>query len=65
MAEFRRMKVEKNPDYDDNPWTADCLDCEWSGERDEADIDYEWDEFKGNDVPYLICPKCGGGVDVN
>lgn len=40
-----------------------CLDCEWDGLLKDAEIEYEWDEFKGNDIPYPTCPECGGGID--
>ena len=40
-----------------------CLDCDWDGLLSDADIDTEWDEFKMQEIPYPICPKCGGGLD--
>jgi hypothetical protein len=40
-----------------------CMDCEWEGEVTECDFDTEYDEFKGIDRKYPICPKCGGGLD--
>ena len=40
-----------------------CMDCEWEGEVSECDFDTEYDESKGIDREYPICPKCGGGVD--
>lgn len=40
-----------------------CMDCEWGGEITECDFDTEYDEFKGVDIKYPICPKCGGGLD--
>lgn len=40
-----------------------CMDCEWGGEITECDFDIEYDEFKGVDRKYPICPKCGGGLD--
>ena len=40
-----------------------CMDCEWEGDATECDFDTEYDEFKGVDRKYPICPKCGGGLD--
>ena len=40
-----------------------CMDCEWEGDITECDFDTEYDEFKGIDRKYPICPKCGGGLD--
>ena len=40
-----------------------CMDCEWEGDTTEYDFDTEYDEFKGVDRKYPICPKCGGGLD--
>ena len=40
-----------------------CMDCEWEGEITQCDFDTEYDEFKGVDRKYPICPKCGGGLD--
>lgn len=40
-----------------------CMDCEWDGEISECDFDNEYDEFKGIDRKYPICPKCGGGLN--
>ena len=40
-----------------------CIDCEWDGLLKDADIEYDWDDFRREDIPYPICPKCGGGLD--
>jgi len=40
-----------------------CLDCNWDGLLKDADTDTDWDEFKMQEVPNPICPKCGGGLD--
>ena len=39
------------------------MDCEWEGEITECDFDTEYDEFKGIDRKFPICPKCNGGLD--
>ena len=41
-----------------------CLDCDFEDNVDKCETEYEWDAFKGNDVPYWICPKCGGGIEI-
>lgn len=60
-----RFKLLKQTDQiETNPITHyTCLDCEWSGESSECDFDTEYDEFKGIDREYPICPKCGGGLE--
>ena len=40
-----------------------CIDCHWTGEISECDFDTEYDEFKGVNMKYPICPKCGGGLN--
>ena len=40
-----------------------CTTCKWGGGISECDFDTEYDEFKGIDRKYPICPKCGGGLD--
>ena len=40
-----------------------CMDCDWEGETSECDFDTEYDEFKGIDRKYPICPICGSGLD--
>ena len=40
-----------------------CIDCDWEGDVIDCDTDTEYDEFKGMDRKYPICPKCGGGVE--
>lgn len=39
-----------------------CLDCNWEGDIKECAIETEFNEFRGNDMCYPVCPKCGGGV---
>lgn len=39
-----------------------CVDCGWEGSMSQADVDSEYDEFKGVDRKYPVCPKCGGGL---
>jgi hypothetical protein len=51
------QKIEPDP-------SAQCVDCEWEGSLSECDVDYEWDPFYRNDVPYPICPKCAGGCEI-
>ena len=63
-----KVKVVINPEAQEEAKpTASCLDCDWQGELDEADIDHcgDWDEFKGQHVAALFCPRCGGGVEVS
>ena len=40
-----------------------CMECDWDGEASECDFDFDFDEFKGIDIKYPICPKCGSGLD--
>jgi hypothetical protein len=40
-----------------------CMECEWDGGIDECEFDSDYDDFKGIEIPYPICPKCGGGLD--
>jgi hypothetical protein len=40
-----------------------CVDCNWEGNISECDFDTEYDEFKGIDKKYPICPNCDGGLD--
>lgn len=63
--ELKRLKVKKEDECTIHSVSGSCLDCDWQDDIAKADIDYEWDEFKGNNIPYPICPKCGGGVEVN
>lgn len=56
-------KIEENLNCSGAPDSGECIDCNWSGLFRDAEIEYEWDSFTGMDVPYPICPKCGGGID--
>jgi hypothetical protein len=47
----------------DNFDSGICDECEWEGLFTDAEVDYEYDEFRRINIPYLICPKCGGGID--
>lgn len=52
---------------DNNPeiiWGM-CIECDFEGHVDDFEYDYEYDEFSGNDRKYLVCPKCGGGVELS
>lgn len=44
-----------------------CIDpeCGYEGEESQFDYDYEYDSFWGIEYKYLICPKCGGGVELS
>lgn len=44
---------------------AMCLDCDWEGKITECDQDSDYDEFWGRECHYLICPKCGGPVELS
>ena len=43
---------------------AMCIDCEWEGEIEACESDYEYSEWQGRDIEYKTCPKCGGGVEL-
>lgn len=43
---------------------AMCIECDWNGDREECEIDYEYSEWHGRDFEFPICPKCGGGVEL-
>jgi len=60
---FKRIKVNETPVDEFTVDSGSCMDCEWDGLLKDAEIEYEWDEFKGNDIPYPTCPECGGGID--
>jgi hypothetical protein len=57
--------IKPNPDYEEHPVSANCLECGWSGLARDCDVEYERDEFWGCDRPYPICPECAAGVDVH
>ena len=61
LLEHKVIKLNQN---EPNNILGQCLDCDWEDEISKAHTDYEWDDFKGNEVPYLICPKCSGGVEI-
>ena len=56
MKELQNIRTNSNTYYS-------CMDCDWEGETSECDFDNEYDEFKGIDIKYPICPECGGGLD--
>lgn len=64
--DFKKLEV-KETETDNPVLTGSCLDCDWSGDMKDAEIDPcgDWDEFKGMNIPTPICPKCGGGIEVN
>lgn len=57
-----KMKSKGNPT---NIIWGTCLECDFEGQIDEFEFDTEYDEFSGNEIKYPVCPKCGGGVEVN
>lgn len=59
------FKVMPNPNQEEHPLSAACLECDWMGLTKDCDTDYYYDEFWGYDRPYPICPECGEGVEVS
>ena len=37
--------------------SGSCVECDWVGLLKDVEIEYEYDEFKGIDVPYTIYPE--------
>ena len=58
---LEQAKALRQPTFSGSYYS--CMDCEWEGEITQCDFDTEYDEFKGIDRKYPICPKCGGGLD--
>lgn len=58
------MKMMKSKDNNSEIIWGMCIDCDFEGHVDDFDYDYEYDEFHGNDIKHLVCPECGGGVEM-
>lgn len=43
---------------------AMCIECSHECEVDECNVDYDYDEFRGLEIPYYICPECDGGIEL-
>lgn len=63
MRNFGVLKTDRDDNYKYEPNAGTCEECQWEGWLTDAETEYDWDEFKGNDIPYKVCPKCGGGID--
>lgn len=57
------LKILHQNTHNTNNSYYSCIECGWNGDVKECELDTEYDEFKGVDRTYPICPKCGGGVE--
>lgn len=64
---FKKLEIEKNQNYEQDNYSATCLDCDWQGSVEEAETDWDgdYDEFRRENIPTKVCPKCDGGVEIN
>ena len=62
-----KLKKEKEKENTELGITATCLDCDWQDSVENADTDPcgDYDDFKGVNISTKLCPKCGGGVELN
>ena len=63
LKKIFEVSISEKPKEDTSMDSGLCLDCDWDGLLKDADMDYDWDEFKRQSIPCPICPKCGGGID--
>ena len=40
-----------------------CTECEWEGNRETVEYDYEYSDFSGKEYIYYFCPECGETVE--
>jgi hypothetical protein len=64
---FFKKLTEKEEEPTIHDTTGSCLDCDWHDDiaKAETDLCGDFDEFRGQAIPTKICPKCGGGVEVD
>lgn len=65
--DFKKLEVKKEDECTIHHVSGSCLDCDWQDDITKAETDWcgDYDEFRGENIPTKICPKCGGGVEID
>ncbi len=65
--DFKKLEVKKEDKCTIHPVSGSCIECDWQGDLKDAETDWcgDFDEFRGENIPTKICPKCGGGVEMD
>jgi|TARA_R110002167_G_scaffold344472_1_gene553980 hypothetical protein len=64
---FKKLTVKKEDKCTIHRVSGSCLDCDWQDDITKAETDWcgDYDEFRGENITTKICPKCGGGVEID